>query len=122
MSTFISFPDGRLWWAANWVYDTIVERIADDLVCGPAEEALASWLRGRLCTVQGPGVGCVDLRELSEEDRRLFRAAAQSALRQAILSGPIGWHDPSFFPVWLKKFRQLLRMWKAADRREPFDQ
>lgn len=110
-----------MWWAANWAYDNIIELIADDLVCGPAEVRLASWLRSRTCVVQGPGIGSVDSQQLTADDRRLFRTAAQEALRRVILAGPIGWHDPSYFPAWIKKFRELLRMWKASDRREPFD-
>ncbi len=119
MSAFIALPDGRSWWAANWAYDAVVERIADQLNGAEEELRLADWLRQQTCWVHGPGLGSVDVRELTPRNQQLFRAAAQRAFRQATLDGSVGWHDPSFFPGWLTGFRRLLRMWKAIDRGEP---
>ncbi len=108
MTAFIALDDGRSWWAANWAYDAVIEGIAD--VLDRAEQELAAWLRQQTCTECGPGLGSVDVRELSPANRRPFRAAAQQAFRAAALAGGLGWHDPSFFPGWLAWFRLLLRM------------
>jgi len=31
MSTYIALDDGRSWWAANWAYDSVIEKIATQL-------------------------------------------------------------------------------------------
>ena len=122
MSAFIALEDGRTWWAANWAYDAVIEGIADRLDRTDAERELAAWLRQQTCVECGPGLGSVDVRELSPASRRAVREAAQRAFRSAALEGAAGWHDPSFFPGWLAGFRRLLRMWKAIDRGEPAGQ
>jgi len=122
MSAFIALDDGRSWWAANWAYDSLIEKVVDQLNGTDAERELADWLRERTCRVNGPGLGFVDVRELTAQNRLLFRLAAQRAFRSAVLSGSVGWHEPTFFPDWLARFRQLLRMWKAIDRGEPPEQ
>ena len=119
MSAFIALDDGRSWWAANWAYDAVIDEIANQLNGTDAERVMAAWLREQTCFVNGPGLGSVDVRELTSQNQQLFRAAAKRAFRLAVLSGPAGWHDPSFFPGWLTVFRRLLRMWKAIDRGEP---
>lgn len=130
MSAFIALDDGRSWWAANWAYDAVVNCIASELNRTEAERELAAWLREQTCWECGPGLGSVDVRELSPEScrafreaaQRAFREAAQRAFRSAVLEGAAGWHDPSFFSAWLAEFRRLLRMWKAIDRSEPAGQ
>jgi len=122
VSAFIALDDGRSWWAANWAYDAVIERIATELTRTEAERALAVWLCEQTCRECGPGLGSVDVRELSAADRGAFREAAQRAFRSAVQAGAAGWNDPSFFPAWLAGFRRLLRMWKAIDRGEPAGQ
>jgi hypothetical protein len=119
MSAFIALDDGRSWWAANWAYDSVIEKIANQLHTTEAERALASWLREQTCIVNGPGLGSVDVRELTAANRQMFRLAAQRAFCLAVRAGSAGWHDPSYFPGWIAGFRRLLRMWKAIDRGEP---
>src|SRR5688572_7160386 len=108
MSAYIALPDGRSWWAANWAYDAVIRRVADELDRMPAGGELAAWLRGQTCDELGPGLGFVDVRELSPPDRALFREAARRAFRRAILEGAANWHDPTFYPGWLNGFRRLL--------------
>jgi hypothetical protein len=119
VSTFIDLDDGRTWRAANWAYDAVVEAIADELNGTDSERELAAWLRSQTCAERGPGLGAVDVRELSPPCRLAFRQAARRAVERAARSGGTGWHDPSFFPGWLDRFRELLRMWEAIDRGEP---
>jgi hypothetical protein len=119
MSTCIVLPDGRIWWASNWAYDSAIWRIADQLDHHPEGVELAAWLRGQTCYEQGPGIGAVDVRELTPRNQQLFRWGARQAFRRAILDGPAGWHDPTRFPAWLAGFQRLLRVWNAVDRREP---
>jgi hypothetical protein len=119
MSTCIVLPDGRMRWASNWAYDSVIWGIADQLDRHPEGGGLAAWLRDQACFEQGPGIGTVDIRELTPRNQQLFRWGARLAFRRAILDGPAGWHDLTRFPAWLAGFQRLLRMWKAVDRREP---
>jgi hypothetical protein len=116
---FIILQDGRAYAAASWAYDAVVERIADALPPSAAGQALAVWLREQTCLVRGPGMGRVDLRELTVENQRLFGRAAQRAFTRALLGGPAGWGDPSFYPGWMRRFRDLTRMMRCVRRREP---
>lgn len=122
MSAYIALDDGRSWWAANWAYDAVIEGIASELDRNEPERKLADWVRHQTCRNCGPGLGSIDVRELSPASRSAFRGAAQRAFRSAIFEGPAGWNDPSFYPGWLSRFRRLLRMWKAIDRGESPDQ
>jgi hypothetical protein len=119
VAAFIDLDDGRTWRAANWAYDAVVEAIAGVLNRTELERELAAWLRSQTCRVCGPGLGSVDVRELSPACRAAFREAAGRAYRTAESAGGEGWHDPTFFPGWLVKFKELLRMWEAIDRGEP---
>ena len=119
MSAFIALDDGRSWWAANWAYDAVIEAIANELEHNESGQELAAWLRQQSCLECGPGLGSVDVRELSPKSQIDFREAAQLAYRSSVLSDGAGWYDASFFPNWLAQFKRLLRMWKAIDRGEP---
>ncbi len=52
-------------------------------------------------------MGSIDLAELTNERRVLFRRHVVLALNRVQEEGPVGWQDPSFFPAWLKLFRRL---------------
>lgn len=119
MSTFIDLDDGRTWRAANWAYDAVIEAIARELNRTDLERELARWLREQTCLACGPGLGSVDVRELSPASRAAFRMAAQRAYNTEAAAGPDGWRDPAAFPGWLNRFHLLLRMWDAIDRGEP---
>jgi hypothetical protein len=119
MGGFIILTDGRACAPANWAYDEIVRSVAEELGAGGDDLLLKEWLRGQLCEVLGPGMGYVDVRELTPRNRQLFRDAANRAFKKSELVGPIGWENPSFFPAWLGIFRRLLEMWDSVDRGEP---
>jgi hypothetical protein len=119
MTTFFTLNDGRSWLHQNWAYDAVLESIADVLDEDAGGRELAAWLRDQRCLVQGPGVGSVDLRELTVENQRRIVGAVPRALEMARAKGPKGWHDPSYFPAWLSSFELLARMVEAVERGEP---
>jgi hypothetical protein len=119
MGAFIILEDGRGWIGANWAYDAIIQSIADELAQTNEGRALASWLLEQRCEVLGPGLGRVDVRELSTDSRCRFRDACRRSLDRIRARGPVGWSDPSFFPAWLVRFQHLIDMWASIDRGEP---
>ncbi len=119
MSAFFVLTDGRAWSKANWAYDAVLDAIADALPNDGAGQLLAEWLLEQRCRVQGPGVGTVDLRELTDENRRRIVEAIPRALEMARKKGPRDWHDPSFFPQWLSAFELLVQMIESAERGDP---
>ncbi len=120
MGGFVILSDGRAWSAANWAYDALILAIAHDLPSTPDGEAFGAWLRDQTSTVLGPGMGRVDLRELTPHNQRLFARAAQLAYARLVRDNcPPEWHDPRFFPGWRDLFLVLLKLLKSARRRDP---
>lgn len=119
VSAFFILSDGRAWSRANWAYDSVLDAIAAILTRDESGRALASWLLEQRCQVQGPGVGTVDMRELTDENQRRIVLAVPQALEMARTRGPTHWHDPSFFPQWLGSFEVLVQMLESVQRGEP---
>lgn len=115
MSTCIVIEDGRSWWAANWAYDAVVRSIAAALPEEALAQALGIWLGEQTCEKLGPGLGEVDLRELSPSARTLFRAAARRAFATTKAGPPPTWGDPSFFGPWAERFEVLIRLLDSVD-------
>ncbi len=122
MGGFIIFPDGRAWAPSNALYDDAIEEIAAALPPSAEGHALSAWLLDRRSAVQGPGLGRVDLRELTATNRRLlldtitvFPAVPLAELRAQspaiTLTEPIDWFLVDRF--------QLLGHMVAAVRRGP---
>jgi hypothetical protein len=101
MSTFFILEDGRAWLSSNMIYDGILEAVADVLLAAEDRE-LANWLLDQRCEVQGPGVGTIDLRDLTAENRRQILDALPKALA---LSKELS-------PSLLWEFERLLDMMK----------
>jgi hypothetical protein len=116
MGGFIVLEDGRALAPSNWAYDAMVRSIAAALGDGPGERQLAEWLLKQ--QVEVSGLGHVDVRALTAENRRLFRHAVERAVQQEEARGPVGW-DEAFFPSWLAHFKLLLLMWEHIDSGQP---
>ena len=117
MAGFITLEDGRAYAASNWGYDAVVERIADALPETDDGHALKDWLMEQRVAVKG--IGSVDLRELTLENRQLFQAAARKAFDLAEQPGPEGWHDPEFYTGWIERFHDLIKMMDSIRKAEP---
>lgn len=118
MSASITLDDGRTYWGSNWAFDAVIRAIAAVLPGTPQGRALRDWLLDQQCRVQGPGIGCVDTRELTPDNRRLFAKAIEDAFNAQRRQGPIGWHDPKAWDVWLAHFSDLVKMVESIRRGE----
>jgi hypothetical protein len=111
MTTYIQLEDGRVFSTTNGLFDYILECTAQHLEGRTECPELRDWLLDQRCDVLGPGVGYLDLRELSPIATCAFRSACTSAYR-ALMSQ----QDPA---SWLEKFSVLFKMWESMDRGEP---
>jgi len=117
MAGFIILEDGRAYAAANWAYDSVVERIADALPEADEGRALSDWLKEQQVAVKG--LGCVDLRELTPENRLLFLVPARKAFSLSEQQGAEGFYAPDAYPGWIDRFHDLIRMMDSSRRGDP---
>ena len=113
MTTHITLEDGRILGTTNGVFDAIMERAAAEIADSTESgHELHKWLLGQRCEILGPGVGYLDLRELSPRARSMFRSACVSALyaeKAAPLTKP-----------WLvEALVRLKEMWSSINRGDP---
>jgi len=112
MSTFITLEDGRILGTANWQFDALLECAAEELERrDDTVEGLREWLLDQRCCERGPGVGYLDLRELSPRASAQFKSACISAYDAMRL-------DPNPVPL-LDLFSLLINMWVSMERGEP---
>lgn len=119
MSGFLVLADGRAWSLATWAFDAALREIADALPDDPGAAPLATWLRDQQSDVVGLGMSYVDMRELTDDNRRRLIDAIPRAVDRARTHGGAHWHKPSFFPEWLTELEVLVRMVQAVERGDP---
>jgi len=111
VSTHITLEDGRVLGTSNGTFYSIIEFIAAELQRGPDRlSGLAEWLLEQRCEVLGPGVGYIDLRELSPRAACEFRnafIAAYAAVFDAVSD------------ALRAQFTLLRDMWDSIARGEP---
>jgi len=112
VTTSVTLEDGRILGATNGAFDTLMALVAAELERRPgALPGLSEWLLNQRCVVQGPGVGYLDMRDLSPTAVHEFKAAFASGLDKT---------PPSEIPDPLRAtFELLLRMWESIQRGEP---
>lgn len=111
MAGTLIVADGTCWLPAGWVYDAALERIADELT--ETDPALAADLLTARTIV---GSGFCDLRPLEGTQFRRVLRAVNRAYEQVRAAGPIGFHDPSFFPGFRERFGELAALVRADPR------
>ena len=119
MAGFIVLDDGRAFAPSSEVLDATIEAVTGELdLAGSGSAAeLAAWLHGRLMDSGGPELGEFDVRELTAENRELFRQAAERACQRARAAAVGG--APKARRAWLSEFGRLVRMWKSIDKGQP---
>jgi hypothetical protein len=110
VSGFIILSDGRAYAASNWAYDGTVEAIVETLPDTQEGRLLADWLLNQRCSVQGPGMGTVDVRELTPRNKELFLRAVEDAYCIQKGKGPVEWYSPEAWPSWIGWFSDLVKM------------
>lgn len=89
---------------AGWVLRTMIAEIAE-LLTQDEHSELASWLTDDNSPVQL--FSHLDVRDLTPENQSAFLAAIGPAYRRSVERGPAGWHDPAFWPAYIKLFSSL---------------
>lgn len=119
MSTYITLEDGRVWGTTNGLFDTVLEAAAAEIAVRPDSlEGLAEWLLEQRCEVLGPGVGYLDLRELSPRARVEFTQAftlAYEKLSRGV--APVALEHVT--ALGLEHLAVLMSMWASIARGEP---
>ena len=96
---------------AGWAFDRVLELTAGELEGKDA--ALADALLKARTEVTG---GYCDLRKLETEKFRLLVEGVERALARVEGSGPTAFHNPSFYPGFLARFRDLKALLSADPR------
>jgi hypothetical protein len=120
--SFIILIDGRAYSAASWAYDGTVRAIAECLPASPEGQALTDWLLNQQCEVQGPGLGIVDFRELTQANQILLARAIEDAFAAQKAKGPLDWSQPEFWDGWITRFAKLVDMIHSVRRGETVDE
>jgi hypothetical protein len=82
------------WLPANWIFRNVLEELLGVL---PAAETV---LRKRL--TKGALTGTVDLRSLERDSFRSIISAVDRVYEKTVAEGSTGFHDPSFYPAYVK--------------------
>lgn len=114
MSGFIVLSDGRAWAASNGAFDAVVAFLA---LCmnEQGESDLAAWLKAQESWRLGPGMGSIDVRELTARNRALLLHAMNSAFMETIPSSLLPW-EPRIMTL-----RDLVRSVLRGDAPETFN-
>src|SRR5689334_12722377 len=111
MSGGISFSKDVYWGKAGWCYRAARDAICAELRVMPDGHALAAELSAE----SHPAQYCEYL-EIDDwpaaKKKLLFEAIFLCAARVA-KEGPVGWHDPTFFPGFLRAMEELVEMTHA---------
>lgn len=83
MSGFIILQDGRALGKSNSTFDAIVGYIAEAITSLPDGQELAQWLMEQRSIICGPGMGRVDVRELTPKNKLLFIQGCRQGFRVA---------------------------------------
>jgi hypothetical protein len=112
MVTHITLEDGRVLGTSNGRFDALLERVVKELESRTdAVDGLREWLLDQRCEVRGPGVGYLDLRELSPRASSQFKSACISAYDAMRLeSCPV---------LWLDQLSLSIDMWISIEKGEP---
>ena len=113
MTTQITLQDGRILGTSNWAFDALLECAAKELERRKdTVGGLPEWLLDQRCIVRGPGIGYLDLRELSPRASSQFMSACKSAYDDEMRL--------EFSPVlWRDLFSLLINMWVSMEKGEP---
>ena len=89
MSGFIVLNDGRAWTSSNDGFDTVIEHIADYVAQVNQAHALRSWLLDQRSSVLGPGLGAIDVRELTPHNQEVILDAIEAVCGQQELAADL---------------------------------
>jgi hypothetical protein len=120
MCCLIVLEDGRACAPAAAAFDVLVGAIADHLAHSDRGRDFADWLRQQIAEKSFLGHCRIDVRELTPENRILFREAVEE------LAYHFGCIHPAdgtavVTPAWVRRLRRLAKMMHSIDRGESPD-
>ena len=115
MAGFIILQDGRAWAPSSAAYDALIDALAEVLTGPDGDRALASWLAERTCRKLGPGMGYVDVRDLTACHRELLYRAIRSIPTRAKLTAST-WSESM-----RARYQRLRDLLDSMERGEPAD-
>lgn len=116
MSGFIVLTDGRMYRGANWAYDATIRAISAALPISHGQ--LSRWLVTRTSEVKGPGMGSLDLRELTPENQDAIMHAIRVASESQPSTKPASWTDNDSYQIWKHKLSLLCQLVGSIVRKE----
>jgi hypothetical protein len=113
MSGGIRFKKGVFWGKAGWCYRAAREGICDALRQTPEGSTLADEISAE----SHPAQWCehLDIDEWPKEKKALFFQAVYRCADRFAKEGPVGWHDPSFFPGFLRAMEELAQTARSIE-------
>ncbi len=110
MSGTLVIKEKIAWMPAGWVYDGVLELIAE------AVDDRHPELRRFLTEARTDYRGYGDVRKLSSEEFSMLLAAAGQAYSEAAAAGPSSFHDPKGYGPFVKHFGALIELLRADPR------
>lgn len=110
MSGTLVIDENVAWMPAGWVYNGVLEGIAQAL-----DERYAG-LRQFLLEAQTEYRGYCDIQSLTADDFNIVLEAAGRAYLKAAEEGPDGFQDPKWYGPFIKHFGALIEMLRADPR------
>lgn len=111
MSGFIVLNDGRAWSSSNEGFDAVITSLAEYIKAVANDLELYSWLLEQRSIVLGPGLGGLDLRELTPRNQELILDAVENVCGGIDLEGDL--------IHWEKSVRLLAAMVRSYKNGEP---
>src|SRR4051812_34677036 len=102
MATFF-ITEELVWMPAGWAYDNVILEIANLLKVNQPELS-QMFLDAR----RESNGGFLDVQNLGPDQIRSILDAARAAYAQAEQKGGAAFHDPTFFPGYMKQFQTLI--------------
>lgn len=110
MAGTLEINDTAAWMPAGWVYDGVLDLLADKL--RDVDPELSSILRRALTAKTGYG----DLTSLSEERFVELLRAAEAVYLETVQEGAAAFYDPSFYPAFIRQLATLIEMIRSDNR------
>jgi hypothetical protein len=108
MQAAIHTSAGQQWAAAVWVFNHVLQRVAD-VLARQGHVGLAAQLISAKNS-QAPRISEFRLSDLSVQDRIFFVEGLRMAHQRYLAEGPAGWNMPDFYPVFMERFAALLQL------------
>ena len=103
MAGLIRIDENKAWSAAGWVFDHVLRITRKHLSKAESSNILELMDRAEI-----PGVNYLSLKNLTAGEVQIFREALERAYQEILFLGPESFSEPTFYPGFLERFRELL--------------